>query len=371
MAASQARLLTLTARLHDVEYQAQSIQNAKIQLSTQSDQVYQEYLDALDATTLTIKNYDGELIPANFNNMFGPGKVDTKYNYALKDDHGKLVVTDDVYNAYQEYITHKEEYPQDAYSFALYMQDPNNVNPSDLDGDEGDVMAIYEEIINDPDEVKKGTVQELQNIQKSMDELLEKGGEDGYNGLDDENMKKYDELEQAFKNKIYSAYADKILAKNTGENSVEDANFKEDDFKYYASIFKQIELAGGCVPISDYDGFGDAASDSEFLKDMIECGKFTVDIVSEDKNGNVSFSGTSPSSDSFLGYTTTTTIDKAALAKAEAKYQHETKVLDQKDKKFDMDLSKLDTERQAITKQMDSVKTVIKDNIERTFGIFS
>ena len=42
MAASQARLLTITARMHDVEYKAQSIQNAKIQLSTQSDQVYQE-----------------------------------------------------------------------------------------------------------------------------------------------------------------------------------------------------------------------------------------------------------------------------------------------------------------------------------------
>ena len=53
MAASQARLLTITARLHDVEYQAQSIQNAKISLATQQDDVYQKYLDALDATTLT------------------------------------------------------------------------------------------------------------------------------------------------------------------------------------------------------------------------------------------------------------------------------------------------------------------------------
>ena len=58
MAASQARLLTITARMHDVEYQAQSIQNAKIQLATQSDQVYQNYLEALDATTLTIKDYE-------------------------------------------------------------------------------------------------------------------------------------------------------------------------------------------------------------------------------------------------------------------------------------------------------------------------
>ena len=65
MAASQARLLTITARLHDVEYKAQSIQNAKIQLSTQSDQVYNEYLEALNATSLTITDSNKNLIQAN------------------------------------------------------------------------------------------------------------------------------------------------------------------------------------------------------------------------------------------------------------------------------------------------------------------
>ena len=42
MAASQSRLLMLTARIHDVEYQAQMIQNAKIQLATQEDEVYRK-----------------------------------------------------------------------------------------------------------------------------------------------------------------------------------------------------------------------------------------------------------------------------------------------------------------------------------------
>ena len=54
MAASQARLLSLTARIHDVEYQAQSIQNAKVALATQQDKVYEDYQKALDATTLTL-----------------------------------------------------------------------------------------------------------------------------------------------------------------------------------------------------------------------------------------------------------------------------------------------------------------------------
>ena len=42
-------------------------------------------------------------------------------------------------------------------------------------------------------------------------------------------------------------------------------------------------------------------------------------------------------------------MDKTALAKAEAEYEHKTKQIDQKDKKFDNDLSKLETERTALT----------------------
>ena len=49
MAASQARLLTLTSRLHDVEYKAQNIESQKIALATQKDELYQNYCDALDA----------------------------------------------------------------------------------------------------------------------------------------------------------------------------------------------------------------------------------------------------------------------------------------------------------------------------------
>ena len=36
-----------------------------------------------------------------------------------------------------------------------------------------------------------------------------------------------------------------------------------------------------------------------------------------------------------------------------------------------MELNRLETERSALTTEYDSVKKVISDNIERTFGIFS
>ncbi|MCD8378403.1 MAG: hypothetical protein LUB59_06415 [Candidatus Gastranaerophilales bacterium] len=55
LAASQVRLLSLTARQHAVEYDAQRIEAQKLQLSNDSDEVYNTYLDALDATKIQYK----------------------------------------------------------------------------------------------------------------------------------------------------------------------------------------------------------------------------------------------------------------------------------------------------------------------------
>ena len=105
---------------------------------------------------------------------------------------------------------------------------------------------------------------------------------------------------------------------------------------------------------------------------MIQSGQFTIEVINTDKHtGEVSLDATSPASDSCLAYTNTTAIDNRALAKAEAKYEHTLKEIDKKDQKYDLDLSKLETERTALTTEYESIKTVINDNIERTFGIFS
>ena len=50
MSASQARLLSLTARMHDLEFQAQGIQYSKLDLVNSKQDVYDEYLEKLDAT---------------------------------------------------------------------------------------------------------------------------------------------------------------------------------------------------------------------------------------------------------------------------------------------------------------------------------
>ena len=402
MAASQARLLTITARQHDVEYQAQSIQNAKIQLATQSDEVYNEYLDALDATTLTLRNSASELVTATFNNMCGLNaiKTATGEEYVLKDSQDRLIVPADVEEAYNDFMG---DGGSDAYMFAWYMLDKNGIAYANISEGKTWVDVCKENLAsaeNDAYESNDNTY--LKNLKDSMDKILEEALNDYNAGKEDSEKKekfntkedleaaltensltdpqksklkkhydKYVKAEDTYRNSLYKQYAEQIY-QNLGGNVA--TGYDEDMFNYYVNMFKKIQAApGGCVSITNYDGDnGDAANNSDWLKNMIECGVITVALVKKDKStGNVTLDPTSPSSDSALGYTTTTSMDKTALAKAEAKYEKATKEIDQKDKKFDMDLSKLETERTALKTEYESVKTVINDNIERTFKIFS
>ena len=378
MAASQARLLTITARMHDVEYQAQSIQNAKIQLATQSDEVYQDYLEALDATTLTVKDYNGNTITANFNNLFGIDSVDTKNKYTLMDEYGRIVVEDDIAQGYNDYIKDKGE--DDAYTFAMWMLNPNGGNPNELDFTDSET------------EIAKGTTN-LNDKQDKLDKIISNLGEKNItcksdlnneiesakNGGDAERVKtlqksydEYEALEKSYRYKLYQQNAEDVFNKQYGEDA--KGYFDQSDFQYYVRKYNEIKQAGGCISISKFDGElgGDASTDGEWLKNQLSSGKMSISIVNTDsKNGDISFNTTSIATDSYVGETTTTTIDKRAYAKAEAEYEHATKQIDAKDKKYDMELSKLETEREALKTEYDSVKKVASDNIERTFGIFS
>ena len=384
MAASQARLLCITARIHDVEYQAQSIQNAKMNLATLSDRAYEEYNAALEATTLTVASIDtksGEksLIPANFNNLCSRNRVTASNgeNYAIRNKEGRLVVEDDIEEGYYQF---REAGLKDAYQFALFMMNGQNVQDLATLGDFSGELNKAEEALYQ----RKGLENDkLKSLHEKLEELT--NSEDAETSIYDEDVvaedkkEDYKETLAAYRKELYRQYAQEIDVQIHNDNGVfGEGNPSEEDydmnlFNYYVSVYNQIQLCGGCVSISDYNGLnGDAANDTDWLQSMVQCGQFSIEIIDTDsKTGKVSFDSTSPSSDSCLAYTTTTLIDKRALAKAEAEYEHTLKDIDKKDQKFDLDLSKLETERTALTTEYESVKKVIEENIERTFGIFS
>lgn len=96
MSASQARLLTLTARLNNNELRAQKVSNAKIRLSDSIEQVSDEYIQALNKTVFNYTTFDqsGNTITQQ---MTG-GAIYTyspiKNQYGLVNAAGQLLVSE-------------------------------------------------------------------------------------------------------------------------------------------------------------------------------------------------------------------------------------------------------------------------------------
>ena len=63
--------------------------------------------------------------------------------------------------------------------------------------------------------------------------------------------------------------------------------------------------------------------------------------------------------------------DEVDLKKAEAKYESDMRKINNKDAKFDTDLAALESERNAIKTEMETLKSVAKDNVDRTYKLFS
>lgn len=64
------------------------------------------------------------------------------------------------------------------------------------------------------------------------------------------------------------------------------------------------------------------------------------------------------------------TTDKDAVAKAEAKYEAEKDLVDSKEAQLDLQSNDLDTERSALTTEIDSVNSILKKNIDSSFKYF-
>lgn len=95
MSASQARLLSITARLTNNEFRSQTITNSKLRLATESEEASRAYMDALEQKQLQFMYYDNNgnmqrvpLTPA-FISTYAP----MKNQYMLENPAGKVLVT--------------------------------------------------------------------------------------------------------------------------------------------------------------------------------------------------------------------------------------------------------------------------------------
>ena len=96
MAASQARLLSITSRMSDNELRAQIINNSKMRLATESSRVSEEYVNALNSATMMISNYDAQGNDQYQKLSFNALTMYSAHNnqYGLVNANGKLLVSE-------------------------------------------------------------------------------------------------------------------------------------------------------------------------------------------------------------------------------------------------------------------------------------
>lgn len=269
LAASQARLLTLTSRMHAIEYKAQKLEAEKLQLANDSDQVYNTYLNALDATKVQYRfvNNDGSTAFANatFNDLRAAG--------FLFNVNGTIC--------------------NDLAGVKQALKDQGIVDLS-----AGDSYTLLTTL-----------------IQEGYVVVMEKNPEisDYYKFYPDDGRLEYNDL--------------------IDENHSWDYS---------------INASGVILPGATVDNHGGEA----------------VDVYEEYTKV---FGDTSVSTSTRLQEIS----DEVGLKKAEAQYEADMNKINKKDSRFDTELSQLETERNAIKEEMEALKNVAKENVERTFKIFT
>lgn len=95
ISASQARLLTITARLTSNEYESQQISNAKMRLAIKSEQASSEYIAALNSKQFMFTTYDakGDAVTEELTPNALYQYADMKNQYALVNASGQMLVS--------------------------------------------------------------------------------------------------------------------------------------------------------------------------------------------------------------------------------------------------------------------------------------
>ena len=283
LSASQARLLNLTARMHDIEYKAQNLEAQKLQMANESTQVYQEYENALNKQKVQFKQIgtDGS---ANY--------VDASISTLLE-------------NGYQIKILSGNDW-YDYNSIQAGNTKPATTNTSTN-------WQTYES--------------EITEVKVTALGAAKKAGETVTGVAPTTGTFKLAEPAAA------GATTVKGYKQKTATQAVQDKLAKIDFTK------------------------------TEVLRNLVEAGF----IVFEKPNSDGTFAQVNIATDTSLQEVS----DETELKKAEAKYEADMRKINAKDKKFDTDLAAMEQERNAIKTEMDTLKSVAKDNVDRTFKLFS
>ncbi len=307
MSASQARLLSLTARMHDMEYQAQEIQYAKLNLVDSKDAIYDEYLEALDSTKyqMAVLTPNGkEFQDITYTNMIMSNTGGVHSMYILTDmNSGRVMLPEQIASKLgpdphdsSNYFKNKlgGEFP-DVNTFLLTVaKNYLYSNRVDLNSDDDYINAMK----------KDGNFNYWQGV---YDQIV---------GYDDENG---------------------------------------------------LPIAGrGFCPISRENATDRGWLEKSINEAKVQIFKMTSKTNVEGKKINI-FEESNLGTDSDLAEVSNDEL----IQQATVKYEKAIKDIDEKETKLDLRLSQIDTRHNAIKTEYESVKQIVSKNIDRSFKSFN
>ena len=446
MAASQAKFLSITARLTNNENTGQSISYSKQRLADQTQQITNEYNEALDATKLTVltgfNGAEANYEDISYNLMTGMQMAKTTKQYVVTDNKGKVLVTEQIADAYTashgDYNRFLAELGYSQSDLLVNKKDENwkkfNDEGEKIDASTGD---------NDAFDDNPSTVYAKQKIHEAWDKYFETVG---INLPDIEHEKtnipefKWENTKDDGEYHIGNGYTSYYKTDENGEPidvwmpinyegttkesrdlfdyamSITEAYYRDDfpaadeiktaanmdntsDIKYYRNLFNKIQQNGyftytetaakaiNPATKDNYIYYQDIPSDAKRNANHMYSGNAEKIITNPLKdnytfeaalrNGTLKLEYYSATEKGFKSITVSEdnciqeVPDERAIAKAELKYNQDMADLEQKDKKFDLELKKLDTEHNALQTEYESVKNVVDKNVESTFKTFS
>lgn len=212
---------------------------------------------------------------------------------------------------------------------------------------------------------------ELDNIEKTHDAL--KGNTGETKNLENEDVT----WEQKFE-KIYDVYVLDCIQNTYGEPSYAwidtskpqnipvnkdddtDTSYNENGQAkkvWYENLFLRAQQSGYQVLL---DGL---ASSKEWIQFAFNSGIVSMEQIDAYNNWNpIIYSNCSD---------ITEQTNNAAIAQAEAEYNAAMNKIENKDKRYDLELKNIDTEHNSLQTEYDSIKGAVDKNIERTFKMYS
>ncbi len=431
MAASQARYLALTARKTNAEYEGQQINQARTALANQSANLFNRLLGlevptapkTTDYTELQYSYSDGanDSVLENWQQL---STADPEYNYIVNHYYYT-----NVYTGSQKLLSNpevrtkgevvKENLTPNVTGVTLNSESKTAVVTLD-DGTTRTYTAVSGL------EKTKDLENSLQDFDTAQDKAMSAGilSEDAVYGWQDSNGVWHFMLEEEVDKGEYNDYSTVYVPSHVGNCELtelelpldkdndaelkqivkdlpdtEFAKYFDDDGNYAGYGIYSFQMNGQTYFTSEYDLYNSMQTYDEYgkpiegqqklpyynasnIKTKIE--ETNHALLETDENGR--FKSVKFDDDSVVySLNVETVTDEAAYKDAMNEYNYKvqqyektiadinarTSIIQQEDRTLELRLKQLDTEQNALATEMDAVKKVIKDNVEKTFKTFS